>query len=448
MQPAQALLVPSYFDSAEHVRLIELLRSGISPADALRGSSLGYYHLGYHAIIAAVVRAVQADPIRAVLASGPVFLAVFPLGVFFLLRQFTGNLGALFGALLAAWGWSMPAYALNWGKYPLLAGLVLLPVALAAGLHATRNPRWLPLFALLSVSTGLLHTRLLAVVGLAALAWLAAPYLMRLPRFMAVAIPLAATAGMAALAAAQPMLAATFNPYGGLVSALVLLLLPFAFRAQMRATQAGLLFMAGMLAGMHIPAGFVAAGQTALDRPLVETALCLPLAALGGLGLDGLRQALRPHWFAVLAGVCAALVLLTAARAYDPRPDCCIIFSEADAVALDWISAHLPPDARILTAATELRVIPWAQSAPLAGSDAGVWIPILTGRSVLPAPHATDFRARDALRALCGQNISYIYVGGTGVSFGQSALEAQPGWYTLAFSMPPAAVYQVTGCED
>lgn len=448
LQAAQALIVPSYFDSAEHVRLIQALAGGASPFDIWRG---GYYHLGYHAVIAAAVHILGADPIRAVLVSGALLLALWPLGVFWLLRRVTTNTGALFGAFLAAWGWSMPAYALNWGKYPLLAGLVLLTLTLAAGRAALTNRRWLPVFGLLAVLTPLFHTRLLAVMGLFVLDWLAAPKLARLPRYLSIGLPLAAVAGLSALTAADPLLDAAFNPYlrsGWPISTLVLLLVPFAYRTHTQTVQAMLLMMAALLAGLHLPAGWVIPGHTVLDRPLVETVLCLPLAVLGGLGLDSLPRAVRPRWAAVLAAASFTLFFLNAAWTYNPRPACCVIFSEADAVALDWMSAHLPPGVHILTAAVEMRVSPQTTSAPLAGSDAGVWIPTLAGRSALPAPYTTDFSAADTWQTLCGNAIGYIYIGGAGQSFDAAGLESRPGWYVRVFSMPPASLYQVIGCGD
>lgn len=385
------------------------------------------------------------------LASGALLLALFPLGVFWLLRQVTGNTGALFGAFLSAWGWSMPAYALNWGKYPLLAGLVLLPLTLAAGQAALTNRRWLPVVGLLAALTTLFHTRLLAVMGLFFLAWLAAQKLNRLPRYLAIGLPLATVACLSALTAAYPLLAAALNPYlrsGWTISALVLLMVPFAYRTHAQTIQAALLMMVALLAGLYIPAGWVVPGHTVLDRPLVETALCLPLAMLGGLGLDSLYHALHPRWSAVLAAASFALVLINAVWTYDPRPACCVIVSEADAVALDWMAAHLPPDARILSAAAEMRISAQTTSAPLAGSDAGVWIPILSRRSALPAPYTTDFSALDTWQALCDNAIGYIYIGGAGQSFDAAGLESRPGWYVRVFSMPPASLYQVIGCGD
>ncbi|MEJ5224163.1 MAG: hypothetical protein WHV44_06870 [Anaerolineales bacterium] len=283
-------------------------------------------------------------------------------------------------------------------------------------------------------------------------AWLVAPQLSRLPRLVGVGLLLAGAASLAALTAASPLLTSTFNPYlsgGWPISALVLLLAPFAYRAHVQTTSSALLVIAGMLAGLHIPVGWVIPGQPVLDRPLVETALCLPLAVLGGLGLDGLFHAVRLHRAAVLAGVlCTAAVLLHAAWAYHSRPVCCIIFSESDAIALDWMSAHLPPEARILTAAAEMRVAPQTAAAPLAGSDAGVWIPILTGHRTLPAPYDTDFSASSTHQALCNNAITYIYVGGAGQVFNIAHLLARPHWYVRVFSMPPVSLYQVIGCDS
>lgn len=449
-QAAQALIVPSYFDSAEHVRLILALAAGASPRTVWNHLTGGYYHLGYHMIIGLAARVLPANPIHLVLFSGPLLLALIPPGIYVLLRRFSGQAGAIFGALLCAWGWIMPAYALDWGKYPLVAGLALLPFTLAAWPANAKQPgRWV-LFGLLTMLTLAIHTRLLIVLGMSALAWWTSPYLMRLPRQSGSITALSSVLAAGLWTATQPMLAAVFNPYlvsGWGVTALVAALLPFGMRAHRRAMLWLLMLMAAMLSGLHISAEIFATGQNLLDRPLVETALSLPLAALGGLGLDGLRRAVRPNWFAGLYAGAVVLVITTAGLQWT-RPHCCIIVTEADAVALDWMRTTLPPDVRILIAATEMRLRPGAGNAPLAGSDAGVWIQPLAQRHTLTTPYNTDFGTPQTLTTLCAQRVTHIYVGNLGQIFNRSQIDAHPTWYRVVFSMPPARIYEITGCDD
>lgn len=450
LQANAFLVVPSYFDSAEHLRIIYALLEGVAPVEILRGSTTGYYHLGFHFAIAAASRLTGAQPIPLVLAAGPVILAVLPVTLFALANRLgAGNLPALLAALLGAWGWVMPAYVLNWGKYPLLAALAVLPLALAAGLDGAQRPRRWLLFALAAALAAAFHTRALVVLVIAAAAWALAARLERTPA-LARALPAITAAALAALVHAQPMLRpavqTSFTQHWP-VTALVLFLVPPALKTHPRAAQAALLTLSGLLGSLFIPAGFVSAGQTALDRPFVETALFLPLAMLGALGLDGLTRLARPRMRPLLSGACLAVVLLTAARAYDSRPACCVLVTAPDAVALDWIGARLPADTRILAAASGMYVQPQTPNPSLTGSDAGVWIPLLSGRAALLRPFDTDFGDPSTLDALCRDGIGFVFVGSSGQAFDRATIEARPGWYAAAFWMPPTYIYRVTGCK-
>ena len=111
-------------------------------------------------------------------------------------------------------------------------------------------------------------------------------------------------------------------------------------------------------------------------------------------------------------------------------------------------SVHKPDGARILTSSTDLNVLPTDEYQGSAGGDAGTWITPLTGRPVILLPFHTDLSQSQTLEILCGQQINFIYVGKTGYSFNDAAMNAQPDAYTLLLDLPKAKIYEVTGCKS
>jgi hypothetical protein len=198
--------------------------------------------------------------------------------------------------------------------------------------------------------------------------------------------------------------------------------------------------------------------QTLLDRPFVEMALYLPLAILGGLGLAGLLQVLQSisalpekvHMYirVLITTLLLGVIGLLSIESYDFYPsDCCNFVGYDDTVVLDWLSENIPPGAHILIAATQLNVLPTGPSASLVGTDAGIWIPALTGRSISQAAFDTDFRSASTLVQLCQMQLEYIYVGGTDQKFDTTQLQAKAEWYDRILFLPNAQMYQLTGCS-
>jgi hypothetical protein len=126
--------------------------------------------------------------------------------------------------------------------------------------------------------------------------------------------------------------------------------------------------------------------------------------------------------------------------------DCCNFVKYDDTVALDWLDRNLPTEAHILIAATQLNVLPAGPSASLVGTDAGIWIPALTGRTVSLAPFDIDFRSTGTLEQLCQRQIGYVYVGGTGQIFHTAQLSEKADWYQRVLFLPNAQLYQLTRC--
>jgi hypothetical protein len=142
------------------------------------------------------------------------------------------------------------------------------------------------------------------------------------------------------------------------------------------------------------------------------------------------------------------LVLINAFIKYDLYPSpCCILASNDDVTAIDWIANQLPTNARIGISATELKVLVSGAFEGYVGGDAGIWITPMINRVTLPLRYDTNFSEQATLDSLCQKSISHLYVGALGQVFDDSQLNAQPGWYKLLLSMPKVKVYQVVDCK-
>ncbi len=160
---AQSLLMPAWVDSLHHVLIVrKMIESGGVPADLSPYLALPfYYHYAFHYFTAWFAQMGGSTPAQAVLVMGQVLNALICLSVYRFAHVTWGNKKtALFAALLTAFVTHMPAYYLTWGRYTLITGLVLLPLAMAEAVLLLRNPRavrhWL-LLALFTAGTLLAH---------------------------------------------------------------------------------------------------------------------------------------------------------------------------------------------------------------------------------------------------------------------------------------------------
>jgi hypothetical protein len=105
---------------------------------------------------------------------------------------------------------------------------------------------------------------------------------------------------------------------------------------------------------------------------------------------------------------------------------------------------NLPQDARILISSTDLNVLPTTAYQGSAGGDAGTWINPMINRVTVFMPFNKDFSQQQTLDTICQSQVGYVYVGKTGSSFNDAAMN--PDMYKILFSLPKARVYQVVGC--
>jgi hypothetical protein len=228
-----------------------------------------------------------------------------------------------------------------------------------------------------------------------------------------------------------------FEPYANWVTLLIILLAVSVFQSFPRLTVFSIFAILLMLAGIFIP---ITSVLTLLDRPLVEMTLFLPLAFLGGLGATSLPKS------AVI--VLAAVVIIHAWTTYNFSPsDCCQLVSRDDTVALDWMDKHLPANAKIAIASTDLSLTAFGAPMSGTGTDAGIWVVPLTGHTTLALPYSTDFISQSTHDLLCQQQVTHIYVGDLPRSFDPSFVDAKPAWYKTIFFLPGASIVQTLGCK-
>ncbi|MGE5250087.1 MAG: hypothetical protein ACM3QS_07705 [Bacteroidota bacterium] len=424
---AAGALLPPYFDSAEHYGIIQSLLE-LPSKRGLIWPAATYYHLGYHVVAAALVPLTGAPLARIMLVLGQFILAALPVPMYFFVRGATGSqTAALMGFTLAGLGWSMPAHAANWGKYPALMGLLLLQFGLGL---AALNRRSLLIPG--AVIAGLVHTRILVLFGLLALAWAGS----RFRRLLMAGLSAAFLAVELILLLRDPALRELLAPYTAWATLLAVLLAALAIPASPRLVFACLLFVVLILGAALIPLN---PALSLLDRPLAEMALFLPLAFLGGLGAATLPRALPP--------LLALAILVHAFTAFSFVPsECCRLAGADDVVAFHWMEANLRPGARIGIASEDLRLTSTGLPLQAAGSDGGIWIEPLTGLPTIRLSHLTDFSLAGTHQRLCRQGIAYLYVGGTAVSFNIAPALALAEWYKVAFSLPEARLVRVSGC--
>ena len=448
------LYLPLYFDSAEHLRIINKLLQNSASLFTLTPT---YYHIGFHIISAVLSTVLDLAPEKTVLILGQIILALLPLPVFLLIWQKTrSEISALFSALLASFAWSMPGFAINWGKYPMLMGLLLASVTLHYADQHDKGSTMQRIILSLGITASILtHSRVLIFFTLAGISWLLVQKIPVEKRRFSLGFGLASVLLLGVPIHNNNLLKLTLEPYlqspGIYVTLIVFLLPPFAYKKAPEHTLFSIFLITGLFVSLFIPLGTIAGipSLTLLDRPFVETILYLPLAILGGLGTAGFGD-IFPAFGAkkLIAVILLGIFTLFSLQRYNFAPSpCCNFVSTDDIHAMTWIEENIPANSNIAIAAEPLTVMPSntireAQTP----TDAGVWITNLTKRRTPRIPYTTDFSNPETIALLCQKNIDYLYGGNQAHSFNKSLYSKDTDWYQEVLSLPQARIFAITGC--
>jgi hypothetical protein len=468
--------VPLWGDSYQHATMTQLLldKNGLffswqpyTPYNSLT------IHFGFPVIVALFSWITSLDSVNATLIVGQILnglacLTLYPLAM----RISRGNRWAAVGAVLIAGLLSpMPAFYVNWGRFPQLAGQVILPIALWLTWEAIEaEKRRLPVMLLAALSLAgmtLVYNRMpfYFVTFLAALLlgwglptwqqtrnknirlsqklWLRwmgsllfigviavllfAPWI---PRMFSGSLGSALQAGLNNARTTERVWADyqiwrqlfDFVPLplviltlGGLVWSL--------FRRQWMAASLGVWIL--LLASLVATALIRLPGANLMQNFAVLIALYLPISLIGGwvMGEIGGRWRIEPLLLVLaLWGVWN--------QRFTAKPDFFTLVTRPDLRAMRWIEENTPSDALFLVEGFRYE---WNSAI---GSDGGWWLPLLAGRAnTMPPQYALlsekpispDYSQRmvnlvnqldsvslaspEGVQLLCDEKITHVYIG-------------------------------------
>jgi hypothetical protein len=485
------LALPAWVDSVHHTVVARIIaESGQAPssyepyipmADAI-------YHYGFHASVAGFSWLSDRPIPQAILVVGQVSNLAAALQVYLLTRWLTRRqLAAFFAALTVALLATMPAYYVSWGRYTLLDGVLVLPVASILSIEAVERRDWraVGLGGLALAGLFLTHYRLCifhvclvaswwlvkmarcplawrarlrevgwyASVGLLALL-LIAP---RVPTVFAYVWPRASARSGGGASAALGDFSWHYVTSGldrymltlGLLGAIVAL-------ARRQRFSGVLLLWIGELFIITNPSLLGLPGEALIDNVVMLGTWFMPLAVwcgfLGDELLSGWLAILQGRWrtlcYLLAAAGLAALCIIGAHRQITVVNPDCVLATQSDLEALAWIGRHTPPDSRFL-----INARPWTESGlAYIGTDGGYWITPLTQRLTTTPPalygkgdregtfQVSDFNQRvERLAAhptelwalLRDEDVDYVYVGALGGPLYVEALRTDPGFHLV-----------------
>lgn len=459
---------PLYYDSAEHYQTIASLQNPTIPQRGSCGFETldpsCYYHLGFHSLVVVMSQQVggRFSIAQLMLGIGHVFLLLFILSLYLLVKRLGNNrlYSGIITVIFAGLGWTMPAFAVNWGKYPAIASLAVSPLVvywIVASLvpKVKFDGNRIIILCILSLGMALLHSRSIIYLFCALCAFAVIYYFRNKitqedsffflydailiiwiisilnPDFHEAVLPYFQGADMIlTLLAVFLGIYALQTPHKHLVLAV------FAF----------IIFIA-IFSSMPTP-NFLGnhTGGYFLDRPFVQISLFAPLAILAGIGgadiindlLLRIPAEVKRQWIAQLTFIILAITAVCIRPPASYRPDpCCMYMRVDDQFVIGWLANNVPKQALVLIAADT--------SSPnvKTPTDAGVWITPLTGIKTEKLDLEYTFSAPEDFENLCRADVAYIFASAVNTSFSIAEIEKREEFYIPTIILPDTRLYRV-----
>lgn len=469
---------PMWGDSQQHATIVQLMldNGGLFRSwEPYAPFETFTVHFGFHSITVVFawltgMGAVQATLVVGQIVNGLAILTLYPLAE----RLWGGNRWAGVGAVLVGGLLSpMPAYYVNWGRYPQLAGQAILPVALWLVLELIeRRDRVWPLAALAGFVTAgmaLAYYRMPFYFATFLGAWLI--YRTLSARHDRISWQRLAVYGVGAGGIASILLSkwalrilsgsqltakveagvtTTFSVASVLqdyqvwrdikifVPVALLAILPVAVVVDLirrRWVSALLLGWIAILTALVAGRLVNLPGSNMLQNFAIMIALYIPVSLLIGGAIVGSVQLARPRSQPIVRGLATLGLLglgLYGARFQTATLDTShLMVTRPDTLAMDWIAHHTQPDAVFLVEGFTIY-----NGGSAVGADAGWWIPVLGRRqNTMPPQYAllneyasvSGYPGRvvdlvstlqtesvdspQSLQLLCDMSVTHVYLG-------------------------------------
>jgi hypothetical protein len=444
----RSLILPPYSDSVIHYQIIAgFLDPALSEGFnlSLKNIFIHYYHFGFHAMAAWLASLTGTSIGDSISIFGPLFLVIAPVSTGLLAYILTRSRGAaFFSALLTAVGWSMPAFSINWGKFPALGAISIVPAVLAVILYCRENslkkPGKVLILILLVGGVALLHSRALIFLSLAGIVvWIVGKIGMdqETSFFQSFRFTLLFILSL------LPLFELLSGFYKGIWFFLPVLV--FAFRTHPKVSIGVFLFTFGLWLIMKSSQVMFGEDGDIIDRQFLQMSMALPLSLIGGAGLHGMIHyiaLLKGGKVSVLAGATLAVGLMVnffiQGAFYPDR--CCNYFTKDDQTAMQWIQDNTPPNSLFL-------ISTFQNENRASGTDGGMWLGALTGRPTNKIPFNVTWESPIGMNAMCPSSNGpvYIYAGGGEFGFADKPLK-NTGQFQAVFQSGDTTVYQVVNC--
>jgi hypothetical protein len=455
--------VPLWKDSPVHAELITQI---LATAQIPTGQ---FYHFGFHVLTAFLVWISGIAMPQMMLVLGQTLLTLTGVTVWLFVRRFTGNNITAVTSAVCVWFLSpTPGYFISWGRYPLVLGGALLPLALYLGIEWTEQSRWNVriFFSALIVFLGMAfsHVRLSAFylvfvviyligwgirnrakqtiwqtvfrVGVLVILETALVWIWIKSQTLPTGSGSADSPVSSMLLGIDVAIAVLLSQHGGMMMALTGIGIIVLVWRQSASALVVIAWFVILYSIALIPAGWL--GSEYLSPAFVLLMAFLPMSIIAGelIAFVYTTTTVSSNKTVVVWSVTLAVVVGLGARdmiaLVNPTT---IIFSDADQNAMEWISQNTPRDAKFLINSAE-----WFP-ASFSPADGGWWIPYTTGRRTDWAISASD--AGDAATWIAAHDIEWIYLGWRNGIFKKSEFICQPVRYVLHYHQNGVAILQV-----
>ncbi len=453
------LNVPLWMDSYAHMSMIQtLLGEGRFPAAA-------FYHMGYHLVVASVVQLTGLSIPHAMLLMGQLLITQTGLSLFVLTRRLTSSNAAGLASAICVWFLSpTPSYFITWGRYPLLLGGALLPLALfyaVEWMEGERQDRWAFCLAALTLfGLACAHIRLVVFYGLFIAAYaLKGEWRVRARQWNQIGVMAGAGIvfgiGWLAVLALRGLTPEAILARGTAAVAIDLSTAT-AIVVSHHGIEFVLLASAGVVVGLfrRMPISFVVltwyvvlfvisllpfAGAF-ISPDLVVLMGYLGAALLVGIAVGWVYRemaSLGAAGQALIALTVAGVVILAGCDTLSIVNPATMLYSDADQQAMGWIKEYVPPDDKFL-----VNSFAWTERVYMP-SDGGGWIPWLTEHPIeyLRSPLSSETRAE----VIAGESaqVQYVYLGWRAGLLLRADFACHPDRYTPVYHNRGIDIYRV-----